>query len=118
MTLSLPMPARLTWPDPRIDAVRGQVAVERGPLVHCLESADLGFDVVDAVLDVAAGVQVVGGEVMATIARRNAEERSWAYSPAPAQVPDTEGSRQVRLQPYREWGNRGPGTMRVFLPTA
>ena len=118
VTLSLPMPARLTWPDPRIDAVRGQVAVERGPLVHCLESADLGFDVEDAVLDVAAGVQVVGGEVMATIARRNAEERSWAYSPAPAQVPDTEGSRQVRLQPYREWGNRGPGTMRVFLPTA
>lgn len=22
----------------------------------------------------------------------------------------------VRLQPYREWGNRGKGTMRVFVP--
>lgn len=27
MTLSLPMPARITWPDPRIDAVRVQVTV-------------------------------------------------------------------------------------------
>src|SRR5699024_7711679 len=45
VTLSLPMPARFSWPDPRIDAVRGQVAVERGPLVHCLESADFGADV-------------------------------------------------------------------------
>ena len=51
VTLSLPMPARFTWPDPRIDAVRGQVAVERGPLVHCLESADLGADVEEAAVD-------------------------------------------------------------------
>src|SRR5699024_12037531 len=51
VTLSLPMPARFTWPDPRIDAVRGQVAVERGPLVYCLESADFGEDVESAVID-------------------------------------------------------------------
>jgi DUF1680 family protein len=118
VALSLPMPARFTWPDPRIDAVRGQVAVERGPLVHCLESVDLGSDVEEAVLDVEAGVQVVDGEVMATITRRRVQERPWAYSPAPVQVPGVEEPRQVRLQPYREWGNRGPGTMRVFLPTA
>ena len=31
----------MTWPDPRIDAVRGCVAIERGPEVLALESTDL-----------------------------------------------------------------------------
>lgn len=38
--LDMAMPPRLTVPDRRIDAVRGCVAIERGPLVYCLEQAD------------------------------------------------------------------------------
>src|SRR4029453_6844596 len=41
VVLDLELPVRVTEPDPRVDAVRGCVAVERGPLVYCLESADL-----------------------------------------------------------------------------
>jgi DUF1680 family protein len=41
VTLELPMPARVTTPHPRVDAVRGTVALERGPLVYCVESLDL-----------------------------------------------------------------------------
>ena len=118
VTLSLPMPARFSWPDPRIDAVRGQVAVERGPLVHCLESADFGADVEGAVIDVAAGLEVTDGDVLATIAQRTVEEKAWAYTSNPASGASLGTPRRVRLQPYREWGNRGAGTMRVFLPTA
>ncbi|MGO1567873.1 MAG: glycoside hydrolase family 127 protein [Brachybacterium sp.] len=115
VALSLPMPARFSWPDPRIDAVRGQVAVERGPLVHCLESADFGADVEEAVID-SAGLEVVDGDVVATIIRRTVEEKAWAYTSTPAAGTALEAPRKVRLQPYREWGNRGAGTMRVFLP--
>ncbi len=43
--LDLPMRARWTWPDPEIDALRGKVAVERGPVVYRLESVDMGHDV-------------------------------------------------------------------------
>ena len=39
--LVLPMEPRYVYPHPRIDAVRGQVAVERGPLVLALEDVDL-----------------------------------------------------------------------------
>jgi len=39
--LDLDLPVRVTEPDPRIDAVRGCVAFERGPLVYCVESADV-----------------------------------------------------------------------------
>ena len=41
VVLDLDLPVRVTEPDPRVDAVRGCVAVERGPLVYCVESADL-----------------------------------------------------------------------------
>ena len=36
-----PCEPRITYPDARIDAVRGSVAIERGPLVLALESGDL-----------------------------------------------------------------------------
>src|SRR5690606_9357801 len=39
--LHLPVTPRFTRPDRRVDAVRGCVAVERGPLVYCAESVDL-----------------------------------------------------------------------------
>ena len=41
VTLMLDMPVRVTSPDPRVDASRGCVALERGPLVYCIETADL-----------------------------------------------------------------------------
>lgn len=40
VVLDLPMPVRVIDPHPRIDAVRGCVALARGPLVHCIEQAD------------------------------------------------------------------------------
>ena len=39
--LTLPMPPRVTRPDPRIDAVRGTIALERGPIVYAVEEPDL-----------------------------------------------------------------------------
>ena len=38
--LVLPMPVRITTADERIDAVRGCVAIERGPLVYAAEGVD------------------------------------------------------------------------------
>ena len=53
LTLTLPVAPRLTVADPRVDAARGCVAIERGPLVYCVESADHpGQRLDDVVLDV------------------------------------------------------------------
>ena len=56
--------------------------------------------------------------MLAVIGRRSVEETPWAYSPTPMAGAHAGEARRVRLQPYREWGNRGRETMRVFLPTA
>ncbi len=41
VVLTLAMPARLVAAHPRVDAVRGTVALVRGPLVYCLEHVDM-----------------------------------------------------------------------------
>ncbi len=124
ITLRLPVAPRLTWPDERIDAVRGCVAVERGPVVLCLESTDLPGDVdLEALrLDLAGGVRdAAPGAQVDVVVRRPA--------PSPAGVPPyragpplatglPEQRSTVRLLPYHSWAERGPATMRVFLPVA
>jgi DUF1680 family protein len=108
VVLDLDMPVRVVEPDPRVDAVRACVAFERGPLVYCIESADvpgtmvledLRWDAGRAVLPVPRpdlGTSVIGVSVPVT-----------GGSGEPLSVPAI---------PYHAWGNRGVGGMRVWLP--
>ncbi|HWU29695.1 MAG TPA: hypothetical protein VN041_11485 [Microbacterium sp.] len=64
-----------------------------------LESVDFGADVAEAVL--AADPVEVDGRVSAEVRRR-----------------DTGESADVALVPYHSWAQRGPSTMRVWLPTS
>ncbi|MFC8198570.1 glycoside hydrolase family 127 protein [Streptomyces sp. NPDC057298] len=125
--LELPVRPRWVRADPRVDAVRAAVAVQRGPLVYCAESVDLpaGHDV-DAIRvdpstepedgpDPAGATVVVTGQVTAHDTRHDGP---WPYRPvdAPAAPPAAERTGIV-LVPYHSWANRGPATMRVWLPT-
>jgi DUF1680 family protein len=50
--LDLPMPERLMEANPLVEETLNQVAVQRGPIVYCVESADLpdGTRVTDVVI--------------------------------------------------------------------
>jgi DUF1680 family protein len=112
--LELPVTPRWTRPHPRIDAVRGAVAVERGPLVMCLESVDLGAPVEDVRVDPSQPPRDHDGAARVLAGTLPVEEPAWPYgSPGPAGTP---ALREVALVPYHSWGNRGPATMRVWLP--
>ncbi|MBS1906461.1 MAG: glycoside hydrolase family 127 protein [Actinobacteria bacterium] len=99
--LTLPIHPRATAADPRVDAVRGCVAIERGPEVLALESVDLGAHVDEAVLAPGAVPVEQDGVVRIPVALRSGGE--------PA---------AVRLIPYHAWAQRGPSTMRVWIPTS
>jgi DUF1680 family protein len=115
--LELELPVRATEPDPRVDAVRGCVAVERGPLVYCLESADLppGVALEDLRWDprrapVALprpdlGEAVVGVAVPVVRAPDGS---------APAD--DRGDDLSAGAVPYFAWANRGAEAMRVWIP--
>ncbi len=125
--LDLEMRPRLTAPNPRVDAIRGSLAIERGPLVYCLEEEDqaAGVDLLDvrlapdADLEAAWRDDLLGGVVTVTAEGYVADVRDWEaalYRPAP--VLETV-ARPIKLVavPYYAWANRTPGAMRVWIPT-
>lgn len=129
--LDLAMPARLTVPSSRVDAVRGCAAVERGPLVYCLEQTDqpgrLDPDAIavppDTPLTVRNRPELLGGvrTVSVTGNRLRADDASgdWPYLPyASATSGEPRESVELTAVPYYAWANREPGAMRVWLPLA
>src|SRR4029453_14060636 len=104
LVLDLHLPVRVTGPDPRVDAVRGCVAVERGPLVYCVESADLPAG---AELEDRRGDR--GGEPV-TAPRPDLGDAVVGIT-----VP-LAGAGTVGAIPYFAWANRGAGAMRVWVP--
>jgi hypothetical protein len=102
--LVLAMPPRLITPHPRVDAVRGTVALARGPVVYCLEHADLPAPLAaevfeDLHLDPTQPVTFAGDRLHAWIRSR-----------------ETGAAAIVPTIPYHRWANRAPGPMRVWIP--
>ncbi len=132
LTVSFPVVARTTRPSPLIDAVRGCVAFERGPLVYCFEGADLpgggaggGLEASGlAGLSVAAGARVgeqpgmrVRGHEVTGLAVPGsagpAAQPGWPYGDGAGQAGS---AAELTAIPYYAWANRGPGGMRVWIP--
>lgn len=116
LVLQLPVQPRWTRPDPRIDALRGQVAIEAGPLVLCAESIDIpDVELDDIRVDPAQGLQRgADGRPVASATVVRAPD-GWPYNERPAHERGIDVA--VPLQPYHLWAERGPSAMRVWLPT-
>jgi len=113
--LELPIAPRWTFPDPRMDAVRGAIAVERGPLVYCVESVDVpaGLDL-DRIAVRTTAPPANAAHVAATVAGTT-DARTWPYATERSTV--VKAMREpLRMVPYFARANRGPAAMRVFLP--
>lgn len=124
--LDLPMPARFTESHPALDASRGCVALERGPLVYCLESCDQedGVDLRAVEFDVQQTPRPIsmedklGGVTFLEAAGFALDSSAWdglyARLGSKARTP----RRKVTLKaiPYYAWANRGESSMRVWIP--
>jgi DUF1680 family protein len=127
--LDLDVTPRITFPDRRIDALRGTAAVERGPLVYCCEQIDQprGTHLDDVALvtappmvDVHRDLPGIGRTVLvefAGVATPAPRDSAWPYGRRPPEAPDAKPV-PLRAVPYFQWANRGRNAMRVWLPTA
>jgi DUF1680 family protein len=94
--LSLPMPVRMVECDPRVEDNRGKAALQRGPLVYCVEGRDAASSLEEITLEGEAALEtesrpdLLGGVVA-------------IRGPGFTAVP------------YHVWANRGVGPMRVWL---
>jgi uncharacterized protein len=132
LLVRLAMEPRVTWPDPRIDALRHTVALERGPLVYAVEDADLppGASVealeVGPEFEVRATPGAVPGLEEAVRLdfdawiRDDPADAAWPYATrsvsAPGVAPRTATLVSTGAVPYFAWGERPGLGMRVWLP--
>ena len=122
VTLSLAMPVERIMPHPAIRQDAGQVALQRGPVIYCLEEADNGARLANVVLprsipltveqsDLFGGASVITGEAL-RIERAN--DLNELYRPQ-SSVQEARSTFRFTAIPYCFWANREPGEMRVWL---
>jgi hypothetical protein len=108
------LPVRRVLARAEVAACRGRVAVERGPLVYCVEGVDHGGRVEDlwlpddAVLEPKWEPELLGGIVVLEGTARRAQRGSDGAI--------TSADAPIRMIPYYAWANRGPGGMAVWMP--
>jgi uncharacterized protein len=125
--LELRMDATLVASNPRIDATRGCSAIQRGPIVYCLEDKDQ--EIKGRLLDVEIDKKqplstrwdgtLLDGVMVVESAGQFIDSESWReHLYQPATVPVLAIPRPTRLLaiPYYAWGNRVIGGMRVWIP--
>ena len=128
--LELPLPVQVLASHPRVAENRGCVALQRGPVVYCVESVDYpDANVADLALrlppgdpgggfraewqpDLLGGVTVLRGE--GVVAAPDADSGP-LYHPA-GSVPTPRRPVAVTGIPYYAWANRGDSALRVWLP--
>ena len=124
--LNLRLRPRFVQPNPRIDAIRGSLAIAYGPLVYCFEGVDLpaGVNLSDVRIRSNTPFKAIWredflGKIIEIKAQGVVEDLgSWEDKLYRKLSPVSPAYKDIELTaiPYYAWANRGPGTMRVWLP--
>jgi DUF1680 family protein len=124
---SMDMPVETMWANPAVRQLEGRFAIQRGPIVYCLEGVDHGGIVLDRIAadpaavpnwtvehrpDLLGGVNVIRGQGKA-IAGDGWGDALYRSGAAPQETPI-----DIQAIPYCVWDNRTPGEMRVWLRSA
>ncbi|KQM81233.1 hypothetical protein ASE68_15665 [Agromyces sp. Leaf222] len=113
VVLELPTTPRFVAPDARVDAVRGCLVVERGPEVFALESVDLAATPLAASDFADLRVDPRVAPVDAVVGVGTGDDARVLVRLVDAR---TDAAADVPLVPYHAWAERGPSTMRVWIP--
>jgi DUF1680 family protein len=108
------MEARTVKANPAVEADRGKIAVERGPIVYCAEWPDNDFNIFSIILNKKPVFKVESKkDLLYGINTIQTDAQSLSY--------DAQGklvAKDVKLNmiPYYAWAHRGSGDMAVWLP--
>jgi hypothetical protein len=106
---SLPMNIHRVEANHKVTDDLGKVAIERGPIVYCLEGADNGAELMKLALadtaklsatfspETLGGLVTISGEATATGGKENQTQK-------------------ITAVPYFVWNNRGANEMKVWIP--
>jgi len=120
--LILDMPATLLESNPLVEESRNQVAIKRGPIVYCLESADLSdYNVFDIAIPSSIKFQPIpmkidNGNVMALTGEAKLIQNNNWEDALYKEVNTAMRPVKIKLIPYYAWANRGKTDMTVWMP--
>lgn len=118
LVVSMAMPVEQVTAHPAVAADVGRVALQRGPLVYCLESTDNGRGLDRLVLlgRVPVAIRTRTNELGRIVVLTGWAERQgdWGDRLYRAEPPPAEPVEFTAI-PYALWQNRGPAEMRVWL---
>ena len=102
--LILAMPVEEVAADPRVKEDAGKRAIQRGPIVYCLEEADNpeGFDSLRLAEDAQFDLVPL-------------DKRQW-WGHALTEITAHAGAQTLTFIPYFAWDNRAAGKMKVWIP--
>ena len=108
------MEPRTVRANAKVEADRGMVSIERGPIVYCAEHPDNGFDIFSALVSqeptFGLGKKEIAGTTVTTL---TTEAQTLDFN---KEGKLTVEDQTLTLIPYYAWCHRGSGKMRVWLP--
>ena len=101
--INFDMPVEVVAADPRVKEDIGKRAIQRGPIVYCIEEADNkeGFDDLRIAEDASFDVAFEPGKLHGIVS-----------------IEAHAGSQTLNYIPYYSWDNREAGKMKVWVPLA
>lgn len=100
ISLNMDMPVELVSADHRVKQDVGKRAIQRGPLVYCLEETDNKPDYNKIALKGNTTFEIVNSEILPGVAKV---------------VQAKEGGKTLTFIPYYAWDNRDAGNMKVWI---
>ena len=113
--LNLPMEVKKVISIDSIKDNRNRVALQRGPIIYCVEHADNNGKAMNIIIpDIAVFIAEKKDDLLNGIVTLAAEVP--VAEPSPDGTSIITQKRKVTAIPYYSWNNRGPGQMQVWLP--
>jgi hypothetical protein len=119
--LVLPMPVLRIKAHPNVRENIGKVALQRGPIVYCLEEVDNGANLHDILLPKNSEFRVdfeselLGGVCVITTVAERGNYITWGNELYKPDVNVESEPVTVKFIPYYAWANRTPGEMIVWV---
>ncbi|XSC48392.1 hypothetical protein ACF1BQ_032275 [Bradyrhizobium sp. RDT10] len=117
------MEVRRVYGHPQLRNLAGKVAIQRGPLIYCLEEADNGTELHNVWLPAESRFSLIEGTGLfsdkillqadgARLQHTHSEERAlYQYDKVPGQLQ----LQPLTFIPWFSWANRGEGEMRIWI---
>ena len=108
------MEARTVRANNKVEADRGMVSIERGPIVYCAEHPDNSFDIMGALINQTPQFTLGKSEIAGTPVQTLTTSAQTLNFNKQGKLETQDQT--LTLIPYYAWCHRGSGKMRVWLP--